>query len=291
MERSRSRHLPPGDAKTLSSTQVLDVANAVTGANPMNLDICTPTMTPVVVVATHEELVRSARDLWVVAASLITELTPDKFATAPWAAGLFTVELPFILAKLWHLQQGIITSAHSYMETESMLTTVIETIDVPKLLRELGNWVVELGPLSQLPLGFSQHVPTVGIMPPSEVNIIKERFDQTNWSSQPLIRQESYQLVSGQSAHWFYLPSNRDWAAITGTANQSNVDVRLSDFVHQQTQLGDQILYVGNKDGQLVIPDAHVLEGHLLAPEGKVTIFQMSDLENSKDLEKSSTNE
>ena len=251
----------------------------------MNPEICTPISTPVVVVATHEELVRSARDLWAVAVSLLTELTPAKFATAPWAAGLFTVELPFILAKLWHIQQGIITSAHSYMETESMLTTIIETIDVPKLLKDLGSWVVELGPLSQLPLGFSQHVPPVGIMPSGDVNIIRERFDQANWAGQALIRQESFPMAAGQSAHWFYLPSDREWSVINGAVNPSSVDARLADFVTQQTQSGDQVLYVGKMDGELVIPDAQVLEEQQSLPEGIVTVFKVSDLENSQSLE------
>ena len=256
------------------------MANAVTGVDPMNNQICTPIVTPVVVVASHEELVRSARDLWAVAVSLLTELTPDKFATAPWAAGLFTVELPFILAKLWHLQQGIISSAHSYMQTETMLQTVIETIDVPKLLQELSSWAIELTPLKDLPLGFSQHVPPVSIMPPTSVDIIQQRFQETTWSSQSLIRQESYQLPSGEASHWFYLPKDQDWAVINSYSFPTPVDERLEDFIKNRVTNADQVFYVGQRDGELVIPDAKVMQAHSTALSGVVNVFRMEDLEN-----------
>ena len=256
------------------------MANAVTGVDSMNNQICTPIITPVVVVASHEELVRSARDLWVVAVSLLTELTPDKFATAPWAAGLFTVELPFILAKLWHLQQGIITSAHSYMQTESMLLTVLETIDVPKLLQEFSSWAIELTPLKDLPLGFSQHVPPVSIMPPTSVDIIQQRFQETTWSSQGLIRHECYQLANGDASHWFYLPKEQDWAAINSYAIPNPIDERLEDFIRNRAADSHQVFYVAQRDGELVIPDAKVMEQHSTAISGEVNVFRMEDLEN-----------
>jgi hypothetical protein len=246
----------------------------------MNNQICTPIITPVVVVASHEELVRSARDLWVVAVSLLTELTPDKFATAPWAAGLFTVELPFILAKLWHLQQGIISSAHSYMQTETMLQTVIETIDVPKLVQEFSSWAIELTPLKDLPLGFSQHVPPVSIMPPTSVDIIQQRFHEATWSGRSLIRQESYQLPSGETSHWFYLPKDQEWAVINSYSFPAPVDERLEDFIKNRVTTSDQVFYVGQKDGELVIPDATVMQAHSTALSGEVNVFRMEDLEN-----------
>jgi hypothetical protein len=246
----------------------------------MNNQICIPIVTPVVVVASHEELVRSARDLWAVAVSLLTELTPDKFATAPWAAGLFTVELPFILAKLWHLQQGIITSAHSYMQTESMLQTVIETIDVPKLLQEFSSWAVDLAPLKDLPLGFSQHVPSVSIMPPADVGIIQQRFHETTWSGQSLIRHESYQLANGQASNWFYLPKDQDWAVINSYSFPSPVDHRLEDFINNRVNPSDQVFYVGQKDGELVIPDAKAMQPHSTAISGEVSVYRMLNLEN-----------
>lgn len=255
----------------------------------MNNQVCTPIITPVVVVASHEELVRSARDLWVVAVSLLTELTPDKFATAPWAAGLFTVELPFILAKLWHLQQGIITSAHSYMQTETMLQTVIETIDVPKLLQEFSSWAIELTPLKDLPLGFSQHVPPVSIMPPASVDIIQQRFHETTWSGQSLIRQESYQLASGEASHWFYLPKDQEWAVINSYSFRAPVDERLEDFIRNRVTNSDQVFYVGQRDGELVIPDAKAMQAHSTALSGEVNVFRMDDLENLQRFEESAT--
>ena len=242
----------------------------------MNNQICIPIVTPVIVVASHEELVRSARDLWAVAVSLLTELTPDKFATAPWAAGLFTVELPFILAKLWHLQQAIITSAHSYMQTETMLQTVIETIDVPKLLQEFSSWAVELSPLKDLPLGFSQHVPPVSVMPPTSVDIIQQRFHETTWSSQSLIRHETYQLTSGEKSHWFYLPKDQDWAVINNFAVRSPIDDKLEGFVKNRVFDSNQVFFVGKRDEDLVVPDLNVMQQHLGAGSGEVNVYQMA---------------
>jgi hypothetical protein len=267
------------------------VANAAFGVDPMKPDICTPPIVPVVVVATHEELVRSARDMWLVAVSLLTELTPDKFATAPWAAARFSVELPFLLAKLWHIQQGLITSANSYMQTETMLTTVLETIDVPKLLKELGSWALELSPLMDLPFGFTQHVPPVTIMPPTDVDIISQRFSETTWSGQSLVREENYKLSDGTNSHWFYLPKGHDWAVINGQQPMTDADYRLADFIKYRTLGNDQIHYVGENNGELVIPDAQVIRSHQGLAEGEVQVYTMRGLQNPKSLENSSTNE
>ena len=216
---------------------------------------CQPIHAPVVVVASHEELLRSARDIWAVTVSLLTELTPDKFATAPWAAALFTAELPFILAKLWHIQYSLITSANAYMQTETMLTTFIETIDIPKLLKELAPWALSMKGIIDLPIGISQFVPPVEIMRPSDVSIIRQRFDETNCSGKSLIRHEEYRMISGQSQHWFYLPSTKDWPVINGEIDASQLDKRLVDFVNQSSNEGDQILYVAKHDGELIAPD------------------------------------
>ena len=251
------------------------MADAAFGANPMRPDICTPSAAPVVVVATHEELVNSARDMWLVAVSLLTELTPAKFTTAPWAAARFSVELPFLLAKLWHIQQGLITSAHSYMQTETMLKTVLETIDVPKMLKELGSWALELAPILDLPFGFSQHVPPVSIMPPGDVDIIRQRFDETTWSGQPLVREENYKLSDGNSSHWFYLPKDQDWAVINGHQPQTQADQRLADFIKYRTEENAEVHYVGECDGELVIPKPHVITAHQQLPEGQVQIYAM----------------
>lgn len=272
--------MPFRNAKASTPIEVIDVADATLGVDPMNPDICKPVFAPVVVIATHDELVRSARDMWVVAVSLLTELTPDKFTTAPWAAARFSVELPFILAKLWHIQQGLITSAHSYMQTEAMLTTVLETIDVPKLLKELSSWAIELSPLMDLPFGFTQHVPPVTIMPPADVDIITQRFNETTWSGQPLVREESYKLSDGSSSHWFYLPKDHEWSVINGSAPLSEADNRLSDFVKHRVSERDQVHYVGQRDGELVIPDAEILKSHEGLSDGEVQIYSMQDLEN-----------
>jgi len=265
------------------------VADATFGVDPMSLQVCTPPVTPVVVVATHEELVRSARDMWVVAVSLLTELTPDKFTLSPWAAARFSVELPFILAKLWHIQQSLITSAHSYMQSESMLKTVLETIDVPKLFKEFSSWAVDLAPIINLPFGFSQHVPSVEVMPPTDVNIIKQRFDETTWSGQSLIREETYKLVDGSSSHWFYLPKDHDWAVISGQTPITQADERLADFIRQRTSGSDQVHFVVEVDGELVIPDARALKNHESAAGGQVLVFQMDNLENPQSLEQSTS--
>ena len=291
MARNRGRHLSVGDAETTTPNEVTYVANAAFGVDPMKPDICTPPIVPVVVVATHEELVRSARDMWLVAVSLLTELTPDKFATAPWAAARFSVELPFLLAKLWHIQQGLITSANSYMQTETMLTTVLETIDVPKLLKELGSWALELSPLMDLPFGFTQHVPPVTIMPPTDVDIISQRFSETTWSGQSLVREENYKLSDGTNSHWFYLPKGHDWAVINGQQPMTDADYRLADFIKYRTLGNDQIHYVGENNGELVIPDAQVIRSHQGLAEGEVQVYTMRGLQNPKSFENSSTNE
>lgn len=269
------------NAKATTSNDLSYVADATSGIDPMKPDICTPSVAPVVVVATHEELVRSARDMWLVAVSLLTELNPTKFTTAPWAAARFSIELPFLLAKLWHIQQGLITSAHSYMQTETMLKTVLETIDVPKLLKELGSWVVELAPVLDLPFGFSQHVPPVTIMPPTDVNIITQRFSETTWSGEPLVREEKYQLGDGSASHWFYLPKDQDWAVINGQEPMTSQDSRLADFIKYRTAGSDQVQYVGMRDGELFIPDAQVLARHQGLAEGEVQVFSMIDLKNA----------
>lgn len=257
----------------------------------MKPDICTQPIAPVIVVATHEELVRSARDLWVVAVSLLTELTPTKFTTAPWAAARFSIELPFLLAKLWHIQQGLITTAHSYVQTEAMLTTVLETIDVPKLLKELSSWALELAPVLNLPFGFSQHVPPVTIMAPTNVDIIGQRFAETTWSGQPLVREESYQLRDGTTSHWFYLPKEQDWAVVTGEEPITEQDCRLGDFIQYRTSGSSQVHFVGMSKGALVTPNTQVLNDHLGLAEGEVQVFSMNELQNPQSLEDASTYE
>ena len=250
------------------------MANAVVGINPMTSSFVKPvpiTPVPVNFVATHEELVRSARDMWAVAVSLLTELTPDKFLTAPWAAALFTVELPFIMAKLWHLQQGLITSAHSYMESESMLITVLETIDVPKLFQELSSWAIELGPLQNLPFGISQHVPPVQMMAPENVEIIKSRFTETTWSGQQLIRHEEYPLASGSSAHWFYLPKSEGWGVFdSGVKPTQLVELQESLKITEETD----VHYVGLKDGLLITPNQEALD-QIRGVQGTVSVFKV----------------
>jgi len=210
--------------------------------------------------------------MWAVAVSLLTELTPDKFTTAPWAAGLFTVELPFILAKLWHIQQGLLTTAHSYMQTESMLTTFLESIDITKLFGQLAQWNIDLNQGQLPPRGITQHVPATNIMQPSDVNIIKQRFEENSWSGQPLIRHESYQLENGNAQHWFYLPKDRDWEVINGEVTLDQPDSRLMDFIKQKSSSVDQVFMVAEKHGEIFIPDTPT---HNL--EGRVSVFRFSD--------------
>jgi len=243
------------------------------GPNPITPHTPVPLVS---VVATHEELLRSARDLWAVTVSLLTELTPDKFVTAPWAAGLFVVELPFLLGKLWHLQQGLITSAHSYMQNESMLTTFLETIDVPKLLNELSPWVSQIAPLLQGSTSMVQHVPAVQIDYPSSVDIIHKRFLETTWSDQPLLRHESYEMPTGSSQHWFYLPKQHQWSAFGAANYNPELQNRLDAFVRETAKPNDEVLFVGMNQGELVIPNT---PGHLLA--GEVSIYKFLELQDS----------
>ena len=263
------------NAKTLTPTQVIDVADAVVGIDPMSSSFVKPvpiTPVPVNFVATHEELVRSARDMWAVAVSLLTELTPTKFATAPWAAALFTIELPFIMAKLWHLQQGLITTAHSYLESEAMLITILETIDVPKLFQELSSWAIELGPLKDLPFGISQHVPPVQMLAPESVDIVKNRFTETTWSGQPLIRHEEYPLATGNSSHWFYLPKAEGW----GVFDPGVKPVQLAELQESlQIKPDTEVHYVGLKEGVLAMPSQETLN-QIRNVEGTVSVYKVA---------------
>lgn len=249
------------------------MADAAFGIDPLSAGLIRPVPiapVPVNMVATHEELVRSARDLWAVAVSLLTELTPDKFITAPWAAGLFTVELPFIMAKLWHLQQGIITSAHSYLETEAMLITILETIDVPKLFQELSSWVIELGPLKNLPFGIGQHVPPVQMLAPENVDIIQQRHLETTWSDQVLIRHEFYQLAAGDSNHWFYLPKGEGWDVFSQEKPHGLLELQKALEISPAAQMQ----YVGMSDGKLVTPGIAELQ-KIQNLAGTVTVYKL----------------
>lgn len=274
MARTSSGQRTNGNGETSPPIEVFDVANAVTGIDPMTNQFIGPVPvhpnTPVSLVASHEELVRSARDLWAVAVSLLTELTPDKFVTAPWAAGLFTVELPFIMAKLWHLQQSIITSAHSYLETESMLITVLETIDVPKLFQELSSWVIELGPVKDLPFGIGQHVPPLQMLAPENVEIIQQRHLETTWSGQQLIRHEAYQLPSGDNRHWFYLPKSEGWDVFS--QEKPSQLLELQNVLEIKSD--QEIRYVGLSDGKLMTPDVAELQ-KIKNLEGTVTVYKV----------------
>jgi hypothetical protein len=252
------------------------VANAVVGVDSMTIQYVSPVpspvnpVTPVTVVASHEELVRSARDLWAVAVSLLTELTPDKFVTAPWAAALFTGELPFILAKLWHMQQAIITSAHSYLENEAMLLTVLETIDVPKLFQELSSWAIELGPLKNLPFGIGAHVPPVNVLAPENIQIIEQRYAESTWSGQLLIRHEQYLLPDGSAKHWFYLPKSSGWDVFTQPQPEILTKLQESLDITSATE----VQLVGMAGGQLVTPETGKLQ-EIQGLEGIVTVYKV----------------
>lgn len=252
------------------------MANATVGADPMTSQYVSPVpipSVPVNFVASHEELVRSARDLWAVAVSLLTELTPDKFATAPWAAGLFTAELPFILAKLWHLQQAIITTAHSYLESEAMLTTILETIDVPKLFEEFSTWAVDLAPLKKhLPFGLGQHVPPIQVLAPEGVDIIEQRYAQTTWSEQSLIRHEVYEQPTGELTHWFYLPKREGWDVFGANENPTLLGLRQSLDIPAEAK----VHFVGMQDGAVHLPGLSELQGTSQL-EGTVTVYKVSD--------------
>lgn len=275
MARSGGGQLPFRNAETGTSVEIPHVADAVIGTDSVTSQFIGPVpvhpTAPVSLVASHEELVRSARDLWAVAVSLLTELTPDKFVTAPWAAGLFTVELPFIMAKLWHLQQGIITSAHSYLETESMLITVLETIDVPKLFQELSSWVVELGPLKDLPFGIGQHVPPLQMFAPENVEIIQQRHNEISWSGQQLIRHEAYELPSGDNRHWFYLPKSDGWDVFS--QQKPSQLLELQNILEIKSD--QEIQYVGLSEGKLVTPDVSELQ-KIQNLEGTVTVYKVN---------------
>lgn len=259
-----------GNAEAHPPTENLDDRNATAGVDTVSSEICAYPPVPIVVVATHEELLRSARDMWAVTVSLLTELTPDKFATAPWAAGLFTAELPFILGKLWHIQQGLIVSAHSYMQTETMLTTFIESIDILKILKQLSTWAIPMNPFGELPVGVTQYVPPVEITRPDDVKIIQQRFDETNWNHQPLVRHEIYQGASS-TEHWFYLPRTQSWTLDDGTLSVENHS-GLASLIHEQENTGDT-KFVYEHEGELIHPELSEIK-----LTGSVNVYRLEQL-------------
>ena len=92
-------------------------------------------------IATEEELLRVSADLLLAATSLATELAPIQRVQTPWAHALYAIELPSMLAKLWHVQQGCINAGVSYFKEEWALAHKIDVINVPKLNSDLlgGN--------------------------------------------------------------------------------------------------------------------------------------------------------
>ena len=122
-------------------------------------------------------------------------------------------------------------------------------------------------------------------MPPGDVDIIRQRFTETTWSGQALVREENYKLSDGNSSHWFYLPKEQDWAVINGLQPQTAADQRLADFIKYRTGESDQIHYVGESDGELVIPDAQIISAHQGLAEGEVQVYAMPLLENAQRLE------
>jgi hypothetical protein len=210
--------------------------------------------------------------MWAVTVSLLTELTPDKFATAPWAAALFTAELPFLLGKLWHIQQGLIVAAHSYMQTESMVTTFIESIDIVKILKQLGTWAIPINQVGNLPFGLSQYVPPVEVMQPSDVKIIQQRFDETNCSSEPLVRHETY-INNSTKEHWFYLSKGQSRTLFDGTVAIDQTHSGLSTFIHQQSSNGDQVKFVYQQEDELIHPE--ISENQI---SGTVNVYRLEKL-------------
>jgi hypothetical protein len=92
-------------------------------------------------IATEEELLRVSADLLLAATSLATELAPIQWVQSPWAHALYAIELPSMLAKLWHVQQGCINAGVSYFKEEWALAHKIDVINVPKINNDLlgGN--------------------------------------------------------------------------------------------------------------------------------------------------------
>jgi hypothetical protein len=128
-------------------------------------------------------------------------------------------------------------------------------------------------------------------MAPTDVDIIGQRFAETTWSGQPLVREETYKMSDGSASHWFYLPKDQDWAVINGEQPMSDRDCRLADFIQYRAAGGDQVHLVGVSNGQLVTPDEQVLINHRGIAEGEVQVFSMKDLEDSQSLEDASPNE
>jgi hypothetical protein len=65
----------------------------------------------------------------------------------------------------------------------------------------------------------------------------------------------------------------------------------LADFVNNRIGGSGQAIYVGMRAGELILPDAQIIQSHANLPEGQVQVFLMAGLKDSKSLEDASTNE
>jgi len=62
---------------------------------------------------------------------------------------------------------------------------------------------------------------------------------------------------------------------------QTPADQRLADFIRYRTTESDQVHYVAESDGELVIPDAQIIRAHQGLAEGEVQVYAMPLLENA----------
>ena len=137
-------------------------------------------------IATEEELLRVSADLLLAATSLATELAPIQWIQSPWAHALFAIELPSMLAKLWHVQQGCINAGISYFKEEWALAHKIDVINVPKINNDLlggnlGNGSLGDGSLGNGSLGNGNNgqtpiLPTPGRGTTDSGDIVKPIF-------------------------------------------------------------------------------------------------------------------
>ena len=109
------------------------------------------------------------------------------------------------------------------------------------------------------------------MLAPESVDIVKNRFTETTWSGQPLIRHEEYPLATGASSHWFYLPKTEGWG-VFGSGEKPAQLVELQESL--QITPDSDVHYVGLKDGVLAMPRQETLD-QIRDVEGTVSVYKL----------------
>ena len=226
-------------------------------------------------IATEQELLRVSADLLLAATSLATELAPIQWIQSPWSHALFAIELPSMLAKLWHVQQGCINAGVSYFKEEWALAHKIDVINVPKINNDLlggGHNPYPVTPILPSPNHGSTDTgdivkpifgtptnpprshttpfsptPSIDCTPigskqylpaPSSLDAMAKRMQSSYNSGLDVVRLEEYVRADGHKQFVIYLPGTQHWNPVD-TKNELDPSANfgaLTNMHHVPTQ-------------------------------------------------------